>query len=243
MRVDQTTSFFSRSWSVYDLITRHNYMFHREIYCAVAKLLESRWSNAAYTLLDLGCGNARFLAPALLQTPPAYYEGVDLSIDALEEAEEYLENVPGAHRLRNQDFLEAATATDRKWDVVFSGFALHHLSQDQKAALFSVVATHLSEQGWFLLVDVVRDEGQSRADYLDCYLRMMRDTWSEIPADQLEEACAHVAEYDFPEDVSTLKEMAKMSGLQNTQVINRYGQHHTMLFSRHHTTDLAVSFR
>ncbi|MGC2165578.1 MAG: class I SAM-dependent methyltransferase, partial [Gallionella sp.] len=212
--------------------TRHNYMFHREIYAKVAALFELRRANKAYALIDLGCGSVRFLAPALLQSPPAYYEGVDLSENALEEAAGYLESVSGVHLRRHGDLLEAMATTDRKWDVVFSGFALHHLALDQKAAFFDAVATHLSEEGWFLLVDVLRDESQTREAYLDRYIRMMRSTWPEIPPDQLEQACVHVAECDYPEDMSTLSEMAKMSGLNSTLAISRYGQHCSILFTR-----------
>ena len=76
-------TFFTRSWSLYDLITEHNYMFHREIYAGIANLLKLRKSRGPYRMLDLGCGNARYLAPCLMQSSPAHYEGVDLSGSAL----------------------------------------------------------------------------------------------------------------------------------------------------------------
>ena len=36
---DDTTAIFRRSWGLYDFITERNYMFHREIYGEVARLL------------------------------------------------------------------------------------------------------------------------------------------------------------------------------------------------------------
>jgi len=217
---------------VYDLITQYNYMYHREIYAKVAELIASRWSDRRYELLDLGCGNARFMAPVLLQTPAACYQGVDLSEEALDEAEGYLADVPGVHQLTHLDLLDAIQSTDRNWDIVFSGFALHHLVQEQKARLFDEVAKHLGKEGWFLLVDVVREEDQSRREYLDQYVRMMCSTWSAMPSDQLEQACAHVSEFDYPETMSALSDMARASGLNNAATISRYDQHHLMLFSR-----------
>lgn len=232
MKSPEATSFFERTWSLYDLITEHNYMSHREIYAAIADLLKRRDESNRYRLLDLGCGNARFLAPCLAQSPPAHYEGVDLSEVALDEARGYLAGLPGPVVLRHGDLLDAALSTREKWDVVFTGFALHHLTTEEKAQFFHAVGRCLADDGWLLMVDVVREEGQSRDDYLAGYLRLMREHWTEIPPDQLESACAHVEGHDYPEPLSTLKQMAVAAGLSRSLVVSRYGQHYSVLFSR-----------
>jgi cyclopropane fatty-acyl-phospholipid synthase-like methyltransferase len=217
---------------VYDLITAYNYMFHREIYAKITDLLKLRKDQNQYQLLDLGCGNVRFLAPGLLQSPPAYYEGVDLSEAALEEARGYLAKLACPVVLTHGDLLESAESTDHKWDVIFTGFAVHHLTLEEKARFFQAAGRCLSDNGWLLMVDVVREENQSREDYLEGYLRLMREHWTQIPQEQLESACEHVATYDYPEYFSTLKEMANASGLYCSRVISRYGQHYMVLFSR-----------
>jgi cyclopropane fatty-acyl-phospholipid synthase-like methyltransferase len=232
MTTAETTAFFTRTWSVYDRIAEHNYMSHREIYAKVAEFLKQRNDHKRYWLLDLGCGNARFLAPCLMQSPPAVYQGVDLSEAALEEARTYLTKLSCPIILTHGDLLETAETTDNKWDVIFTGFALHHLTRDEKARFFEAAGRRLSDSGWLLMVDVVRKANQSREDYLEGYLRLMRERWTRIPPDQLETACEHVASHDHPEYLSTLKEMAKSSGLNNGRVISRYGQHYAVLFSR-----------
>ena len=229
----ESTAIFTRSWSLYDLITEHNYMFHREIYAEVARLLSLREDTERYRLLDLGCGNARYLAPCLQQSPPAVYEGVDLSEAALIEARGYLLDLPGsAVKLTQGDLLQAVETTGNTWDVIFTGFAVHHLTSADKARFFQAVGRCLAENGWLILVDVVREENQSREAYLAGYLQCMRDTWSQIPPDQLEEACSHVHDHDYPEYFSTLQEMAAAAGLQASRIVNQYGQHHTLLFAR-----------
>jgi SAM-dependent methyltransferase len=217
---------------VYDRIAEHNYMSHREIYAKVAEILTQRKDRKKYWLLDLGCGNARYLAPCLTQFPPVLYQGVDLSDTALEEARMFLAELPCPVVLTHDDLLEAVESTDKKWDLIFTGFALHHLTFEQKARFFQAAGRCLSDSGWLLMVDVIRKANQSREDYLDDYLRRMRERWTQIPADQLEAACEHVATYDYPEYLSTLKEMAKASGLKYSRVIGRYGQHYAVLFSR-----------
>lgn len=208
-------------------------MFHQEIYARVGRLLSLRDDAGRYRLLDLGCGNARYLAPCLRQSPPAVYEGVDLSEAALTEARGYLADLSGsAVTLTHGDLQEAVEAIGKTWDVIFTGFAVHHLTAADKERFFLAVGRCLAENGWLILVDVVREENQSREDYLDGYLKCMRDTWSKIPPDQLEEACTHVHDHDYPEYFSTLQEMAAAAGLQASRIVNQYGQHHTLLFTR-----------
>lgn len=229
----ESTAIFTRSWSLYDLITEHNYMFHNEIYAEVARLLRLRDDAGRYRLLDLGCGNARYLVPCLRQSPPALYEGVDLSEAALIEARGYLADLPYCSvTLTHGDLLTAVQSTGKTWDVIFTGFAVHHLTSADKAHFFEAAGRCLSEQGWLILVDVVREENQSRADYLQGYLKCMRDTWVKVPPDQLEEACTHVHDHDYPEYFSTLQAMAAAVGLKASRIVNRYGQHHILLFAR-----------
>lgn len=228
----ESTAIFTRSWSLYDLITEHNYMFHREIYGSVENLLASREDVGSCRMLDLGCGNARYLAPYLKRFPPEVYEGVDLSEAALKEAREYLEDLPCRIVLSHRDLLEAVEMTSETWDVIFSGFAVHHLTRDEKARFFQAAGRCLSEKGWLIIVDVVREENQDRKSFLDDYLRFMREKWTRIPRDQLEEACAHVSEHDYPECFSTLHELAQEAGLGSARMIDRQAQHHVLLFTR-----------
>ena len=228
----ESIEIFTRSWSLYDLITEHNYMFHREIYSGIEDLLKQRDDHENYRLLDLGCGSARYLAPCLKRLPPKLYEGVDLSEAALAEAREYLAELPGEVVLTHGDLLKTIESTDKTWDVIFSGFAIHHLMPEEKARFFRAAGQCLSEKGWLVMVDVVREENQDRDSFLDGYLRFMREKWTEVPQDQLEEACAHVQDHDYPECLATLAQMAEEAGLDSTRLVSREAQHHTLLFSR-----------
>ncbi len=238
MTTADSTAIFKDSWSLYDLITEYNYMSHQEIYAGVDQLLQSRNNLEQTRLLDLGCGNARHLAPCLKRSPPSVYQGVDLSEAALAEARDYLTGLPGQVILTHSDLLDAIESTDKVWDVIFTGFTIHHLTLDAKKRFFQAVGKCLSQNGWLILVDVVRDEGQSRESYLDGYLKFMREGWIRVPHDQLEEACTHVHDWDYPESLSTLQEMAISSGLKSCRLISRHAQHHTLLFSRSAVEDL-----
>ena len=231
MTSSESADLFARSWSLYDHITEHNYMFHQEIYDELAELLKQRLDAGQYRMLDLGCGNARYLVPALLKPMPAHYQGVDLSQVALDEAAGCLAELPSV-TLTHGDLLQAVESTSDTWDVIFTGYALHHLPAEDKARFFQAAARCLSPGGWLVMVDVVRQEEQSREHYLEGYLKFMRETWVKVPPEQLDEACAHVESYDFPETLSALDEMARVTGLNKSNVISRYGPHYTVIFSR-----------
>lgn len=227
---DDNTAIFRKAWSLYDAITEKNYMFHLEIYAHVAMLLKERRAQGPYHLLDLGCGNARFLAPCLQAALPETYDGVDLSASALDEARVHLKDIPNA-ALHHKDMLQAVEDTDSAFDVIFTGFAVHHLDSAAKQRLFHACARHLVPGGQFIMVDVMRDEGQTREQYLDDYLNFMRTQWTEVQPVQLEEACAHVAAYDYPETVADLTLMAEKAGLSQTEVVGRYQQHYILRFA------------
>ncbi len=226
---DDSVAIFRKSWTLYDAITERNYMFHRELYAEVAEQVAQVGRFGPFRLLDLGCGNARFLAPCLAATPPVHYEGVDLSAAALAEAREHLKTLPAAV-FHQQDMLQALEEGESTFEILFSGFAVHHLDSAAKQRFFHAAARRLKRGGRFLLMDVVRDEGQSRDEYLRDYLGWMRTTWTEIPVEQLEEACTHVAAYDHPEQFSDLVQMARRAGLTETPLRHRFERHYLVGF-------------
>lgn len=227
---DDNTALFRKAWTLYDAISEKNYMFHREIYAKITGLLQLRHAQGPYHILDLGCGNARFLAPCLKTAPPASYDGVDLSASALDEARTYLNGIANT-ALHHKEMLKAVEDTDSAFDVIFTGFAVHHLETAGKQRLFSACAERLAPGGQLIMVDVVREDGQTREQYLDGYLNFMRTQWTEVQPEHLEEACSHVAAYDFPETLADLTQMAKKAALSQPQLIGRYEQHYILRFT------------
>jgi SAM-dependent methyltransferase len=229
---DDETHLFRTSWGLYDALSEKNYMFHREIYSIIAAMLRERRQHGGYTMLDLGCGNTRFLAPCLRAAPPARYEGVDLSETALDEARGYLGGL-GNVTLRCQDMLEAMReAAPESLDTVFSGYAVHHLDAEEKQQLFHACAASIAPGGRFILVDIARQEGETRQQYLDTYLHTMRTQWSAVRPEDMDAACAHVAAYDFPETVNDLTRMAAATSFRDIQLVDRFAQHHVLVFQK-----------
>lgn len=227
---DQLT-LFRKSWTLYDAIAAENCMFHRELYGRIGDLFTKRHESGPFRLLDLGCGNARFLAPCLEKSTPLRYDGVDLSPVALEEARDHLSGFEGVI-FHEEDMVEHVNSTEERYDLVFTGYAVHHLAPEQKARLFEGCAACVDPGGEILMIDVLREEGQELGDYLASYLRLMREEWTAIPAEMIEEACEHVAAHDQPASFSELSSVARSVGWTSAEILERHGPHHLLRFFR-----------
>lgn len=168
---------------------------------------------------------------------PALYEGVDFSDEALAVARKNLGGMTGRITLTPGDLLDVIESNDNTWDVIFSGFAVHYLNAEEKTRFFRATARCLSENGWLILVDVAREENQSREDFLEGYLKFMRENRITVQQEQWEQAYMHT----HAECFSTLREMASAAGLTASRLISRYGQYSTLLFTRSDVPEISNS--
>lgn len=106
-------------------------------------------------VMDLGCGDGR-LAASVLAARPTVTEviGLDDSPPMIELA---LERFRGDARvaIRVHDLREPLPSIG-DFDVVVSGFAIHHLAHDRKRSLFAEIANRLRPGGVFANLEVVQ---------------------------------------------------------------------------------------
>jgi SAM-dependent methyltransferase len=216
-------------WDTYKKVVDKDFMFHRALSAEVERALRERFRGGPYSMIDLGCGDASVLAPILMRVPPARYSGVDLSDRALELACANLRSLPCPVELAHGDML-TALAGGEKFDVVHSSFALHHLATDKKAEFFRRAAKALAPDGVLLLVDTVRDEGETREDYLRCYLGWIEKDWAGITPRERDAIFEHISTSDWPDPLSILDFQARAAGLCRLQGDGRHLWHRLMQF-------------
>jgi tRNA (cmo5U34)-methyltransferase len=105
-------------------------------------------------VLDLGCGDGRLLQLVIDARPHVIGGvGVDNSPPMLELANQRFD---GDRRveLLEQDLTRPLPALE-PFDVIVSGFAIHHLAHDRKQALFAEIASVLRPGGVFANLEVV----------------------------------------------------------------------------------------
>jgi tRNA (cmo5U34)-methyltransferase len=117
---------------------------------ALAELLPASPRRA----LDLGCGDGRLIR-LVLDARPEVEEvvGIDRSPPMLDRARANFAGEPRVE-LRPGDLREPLAPLGR-FDVVTSGFAIHHLSDARKQLLFTEVRERLEPGGTFANLEVV----------------------------------------------------------------------------------------
>ncbi|MBL9174320.1 MAG: class I SAM-dependent methyltransferase [Verrucomicrobiales bacterium] len=220
---------FTDTWSLYDRVLLGNYMFHEEIFRVVGDLLSTRCRPGEFRILDLGCGNARHLASILIGRPPALYAGYDLSASALCQARSQLDALPCPSDLRQADFRDAFHTLANPFGVIFSSFAVHHLSFDQKQQFFLDARNLLAPGGFLLLVDTSREADEDREAYLRNYCQWVHADWSALSAGDLAAIEDHIRKRDFPETSAAIQTMAASAGFRRSAVVARYRWHRTWL--------------
>jgi cyclopropane fatty-acyl-phospholipid synthase-like methyltransferase len=139
------------------------------------------------SLLDLGCGDGRLIALALDARPQIErVVGVDLSVPMLTRAKERFisdERVSVVPR-----DLADSLATFGGFDVIVSGFAIHHLEDERKRSLFSEVARQVHPGGLFANLEVVASATpELHAEFLHLIGRVADD-----PEDRLADVGSHL---------------------------------------------------
>jgi len=220
------------AWSVYDTVLENNYMFHNQIYEDVKHFLSVRYAQGPFTILDLGCGNARHLALALQNCSVACYRGYDLSEAAITQARHNLAYLNCPIELYQGDLLAGLQTNTEKYDLIFSSFALHHLTSDGKAAFFELAYHALDEKGIVLLIDTAREENEDRPSYLNRYCGWLRAEWKSMSSEELDFICNHIQNGDFPETTSGIRTLAARAGFPTCRELNQFRWHHTWCFEK-----------
>lgn len=204
-------------WHVYRSIVDANWMAHREILTAIRTWVMQRYPGP-FTLVDLGCGDAGCIRGTFDETGLWAYTGVDASQTALAKARDELVGARFAVRLLEADMLaylrEHPEPAARSCDVILASYAVHHLPAPEKREFFRLAHAKLAPRGSLLFADVFRRDGETREQYFECYVGMMRTAWTGMSPEHLAGTIDHVRQRDFPETGEAICDMAREAGFE-----------------------------
>src|SRR2546430_12192319 len=109
------------------------------------------------------------MAPVLKGCQVRSYKGVDLSEPALALAVKNLGVLSCPVELVRNDISAALFGETNVYDIIYSGFAHHHLPLEGKAEFFRRASRCVKKGGFLLLVDVMREEEESLKVYYRHY--------------------------------------------------------------------------
>jgi len=127
-------------------------------------------------VLDLGCGDGVLAAAVLAHHPGATATLVDVSPPMLAAARERFADRPGVIRFVEADLADAGWMTAlpengvASYDLVVSGFAIHHLPDGEKRRLYRQVFALLRPGGCFLNQEHVASASPSLTELFDAQL-------------------------------------------------------------------------
>lgn len=160
--------------------------------------------ESSLTAVDLGVGTGYFTQRFLVAFPNARVIAIDGSEAAIEMARERLSAFGDAVEYRTGDFrnLESLLVGVTGVDVVYSSYALHHLTKDEKVATKRAALALLKPGGWFVNADILIAESPAVEERVQQLRRagIMRrapDSYTQFRDD--ESTRAHLAEMEAEE--------------------------------------------
>jgi SAM-dependent methyltransferase len=97
-------------------------------------------------------------------------------------------------------------------DILHSAYAIHHLSDDQKATFLAAVRQRLSPGGVFVWGDVFRQPGEHREAHAQRYIQRVETTWHPLTPDQRRHVIDHLSRFDIPADRAAIQSVAEAAG-------------------------------
>lgn len=217
-RVTTDQTVFSRSWQTYRKVLDNNYMFHREVYDCLRRVIQAR-APTPYRFLDIACGDSSASARALVGTAIGYYYGIDLSGQALAIANEELSVLSCPVRLDQSDFAIALSDWSKPVDVVWIGQSLHHLQTPEKQQLMRNVRRVLSREGVFLIWEPTLLDGENQEGWISRFESGSRPLWSNLVDEEWNAMLSHVRASDHAETSDRWHQLGIEAGFRNAAEI------------------------
>ena len=211
------TMVFRQDWDNYRRIVRNNYLFHREAYATLRKVLEEE-VQGPFRFLDIACGDASATVPALAGTAVTHYRGIDLSEPGLALAAKRLRKLNCPYELEAGDFTGALRRRDLAADVAWIGLSLHHLHRPAKRLLMRRARRVVGETGRLLVYENASPGPESRAAWLRRW-DADRPRWRAFGDDEWESMSRHVHARDYPEPHETWLALGSDAGFRRARCL------------------------
>jgi len=209
----QSAAIFNRSWNIYAKVVKANHMKHFE-FQECTKHAINQFINHPFSMLDLGCGDASSLKPILKKAMLTNYLGIDLSLAAIQLAKKNLLQLEEKVQWLSCDLNSLELNKSDYFDLVYSSFAIHHLLDQDKAALFKLIFEQLKPGGIFIYIDAYQKFSTGLDAYRKEYSQWIDDTWHALSSNEKQEIKNHLCSYDFPSTQTWINETLVTLGFE-----------------------------
>jgi predicted SAM-dependent methyltransferase len=133
-------------------------------------------------------------------------------------AENTLQRLDCKKTLICKDMIDSLSEIPSPVDVIFCSYSLHHLTLDQKSNFIGSCFGLLASPGYFILVDGVKSDDETREQWLKRLDRRFVDI-ARFNETERAEIMKHPTHYDYPETIQTFRTIAQNSAWRNFEVL------------------------
>jgi SAM-dependent methyltransferase len=209
-RNEPSQAVFQQEWRIYRTLVDENYLFHREAYACLHRILVEEIGRP-FRFLDIACGDATASMEALTGTAITHYHGIDLSAAALELARSSLARLDCPVTLEHADYVETLRDWPEPADVVWIGLSLHHLRTAEKLEILRAIRNILPKDGHLFIYEAASPDGEDREGWLRRW-DDQKPLWTAYAPDEWATITAHVHAADYPETASRWVSLAQEAG-------------------------------
>jgi ubiquinone/menaquinone biosynthesis C-methylase UbiE len=206
-------SLFDTSWNIYKKVVAADFMHHKLFTQLAAEEIRNIDNEHPIAILDIGCGDASPFIPLLDIRYVAVYTGYDFSEVAIAYSRSNLSETNISFELKTGNMTELILEEKRVYDLIYSSFVIHHLSDPEKSVFFRQIADKLKPGGTFIYIDVVREEDQSLEQYLEEYTTRIQG-WDFLDDKETQVVLEHILQYDFPAMYSDILQWFSDAGME-----------------------------
>lgn len=161
----------------------------------ISKIVNA-WCPLPSKIIDLGCGDGVLGRLLLDEFPTAHIIFADFSEPMLEKLRNRI-GIDERTTIINIDFATSewtkGIELQKPFDIIVSGFAIHHQPDERKRDLYTEIYRLLSDDGCFLNLDQVSSETTSIGKLFDSFFldhmqRFIANTRTSITMREIEEA-------------------------------------------------------
>lgn len=229
---NSASTYFNAHWQRYQNTIKSNTLYHREMLLTLQQFLSEHMGNHGFSFVDVGCGDSSTVAPILADTSIAHYIGIDAAKDVLKMAASSLANVQCEKEFITDDMITAVSHLSKPVDIIYTSYAVHHLTSQDKAHFIEQCQQKLKPHGFLLMVDGVLNSNQTRNEWLDALENRMANTITDITAEELAMRMEHPHRDDFPDSIETFSTIAKQQSWRSFQVLADKGIFAFMVFAK-----------
>ncbi|MDD5644099.1 MAG: class I SAM-dependent methyltransferase [bacterium] len=209
---------FFEKWDTYRKAMDNDYAGHIEAYKALGDFLKTN-IDKPFSIFDLGCGNAEFMAQSLKNTLIQRYEAVDISESVLELAEKNMSHLNCEKYFFPGDFINVIHNRETSFDVIWIGLSFHHLSYRQKEKLLERCSSLLTKGGYFIIFDPVSYDNETLENFRKRWWNTCHLYWNALTHEEKLSIKEHVDSADFPESLSTYKGIGGKYGFSEVESV------------------------